>query len=249
MRYTPQKRQTDLYFLASTHKQAEKKPNGGEIGYKSFLWTCRRYVTIQFVERTIGRDERQKMSEVGWSLSVIGFLAASVFFALQWHRVKRRLEREAYIRSFKFPLGATARIGNKYPSLSPQDLESVSHGLRHFFLAHLKSGFATIAMPSQVVSDLWQEFILHEREYQVFMEKAFGRMLHHTAASMPIGDEAEKTDWALCWQHACREEKIDPDAPGRLPLLFALDEKLKIENGLRYRLEGNRFSYDSSSAR
>ena len=37
-----------------------------------------------------------------------------------------------------------------------------------------------------------------------------------------------------CWWHACRDENINPRAPTRLPLLFALDAKLDIPNGFRY---------------
>jgi hypothetical protein len=36
------------------------------------------------------------------------------------------------------------------------------------------------------------------------------------------------------WRYACLEENINPKAPGRLPLLFAIDAKLGIADGFRY---------------
>jgi len=36
------------------------------------------------------------------------------------------------------------------------------------------------------------------------------------------------------WWFACKEENINPRAPTRLPLLFALDAKLRIANGFVY---------------
>lgn len=187
------------------------------------------------------------MSGVVLTLFTIVFLAVSIHFALQWHRVKRRLDREAYIRSFTFPLGAVARVRNKYPHLDSQDMDSVTDGLRHFFLAHLKSDCSVLAMPSQVASDLWHEFVRHEREYLAFAEKAFGRMLHHVPAAKPDAAQSGHPDLHRCWRYVCREENIDPDAPSRLPLLFALDGNLNIESGVRYRVESNGFRHDDTS--
>lgn len=179
-------------------------------------------------------------------LFLVVFLAASVYFSMQWYRLRHRLEREAYIRSFSFPLGAIARVHHKYPTLSRQDLESISHGLRHFFLANLKAGPGTIAMPSKIVSDLWHEFLLHEREYLAFVEKAFGRMSHHTKFAKPQNSGHDEASLRRCWQYVCREEGIDPDAPFQLPLLFALDGKLGVANGFLYEFNGGRLQRDAA---
>jgi hypothetical protein len=37
-----------------------------------------------------------------------------------------------------------------------------------------------------------------------------------------------------CWRYACIEENINPKKPPRLPLLFAIDNKLNIANGFHY---------------
>jgi hypothetical protein len=39
------------------------------------------------------------------------------------------------------------------------------------------------------------------------------------------------------WRYACLEENINPEHPTRLPLLFAIDQKLAIANGNIYSLE------------
>lgn len=110
----------------------------------------------------------------------------------------------------------------------------MAHGLRQFFLAHLKSGHRFVSMPSQAVDDLWHEFILCTKNYDSFCRKAFGRFLHHTPAVSLTDDRAKNEGLRRCWWFACREENIDPRAPARLPLLFALDAKLNVAGGFRY---------------
>ncbi len=89
-------------------------------------------------------------------------------------------------------------------------------------------------MPSQVVDDAWHEFILFTRAYQQYCNKALGRYLHHTPAeamdSPTIAQEGIKRAWRL----ACAKDETDPRAPIILPLLFAIDAQLNIENGFRY---------------
>lgn len=54
---------------------------------------------------------------------------------------------------------------------------------------------------------------------------------------MLSADKQNNTGLRRVWWHACVEENINPRAPTRLPLLFALDEKL--ENGFRYKTDCN----------
>jgi hypothetical protein len=39
------------------------------------------------------------------------------------------------------------------------------------------------------------------------------------------------------WKIACLREKIDPHKPDRLPMIFAIDTLLNIEDGYRYVLD------------
>lgn len=144
------------------------------------------------------------------------------------------LRREAHIRQAELPKGLFEKLRARHPQLSLKDCQLVANGLRQFFLAHLKSGRKFVAMPSQVVDDLWHEFILCTKNYDTFCRQGFGRFLHHTPAVVLTDDRLKNAGLRRCWWFACREENIDPRAPGRLPLLFALDAKLNIAGGFSY---------------
>ncbi|MEY4763579.1 MAG: hypothetical protein RI907_252 [Pseudomonadota bacterium] len=149
-------------------------------------------------------------------------------------RRQLRLRREAYIRHAVLPKGLFEKLMKRHPQLTRKDCQLVAQGLRQFFLAHLNSGLQFVSMPSQVTDDLWHEFILYTRHYEVFCQKAFGRFMHHTPAAVFSSDKAGNEGLRRCWWHACREENIDPRTPSRLPLLFALDAKLHVADGFVY---------------
>ena len=113
--------------------------------------------------------------------------------------------------------------------------------MRQFFLAHLLSGRKFVAMPSQVADDLWHEFMLYSRAYKEFCDTAFGRFLHHTPAiALAAGQRSSNAGLRRVWYWACKEDGIDPRNASRLPLLFALDAKLNIPNGFKYRADCSR---------
>jgi hypothetical protein len=160
-------------------------------------------------------------------------LLLAVLLAVLWSR-HVALRREAYIRGFTLPPGLFAKLREHHPQLTQKDCQLVAHGLRQFFLAHLKSGRQYVSMPSQVADDLWHEFILYTRHYAAFCQGAFGRFMHHTPAVALGADRQNNSGLRRCWWQACREEHIDPRKPTRLPLLFALDAKLGIAGGFTY---------------
>jgi hypothetical protein len=153
--------------------------------------------------------------------------------AVQWRR-KVALQRLEYIRSFELPRGLFERLRKRRPSLTLKDCQLVSHALRQFFLAYAMSGRKFVSMPSQVADDLWHEFILYTKNYESFCRKAFGGFLHHTPAVVLGSDRVANAGLRRCWWYVCREENINPHRPTRLPLLFAIDAKLNIEDGFRY---------------
>ena len=58
--------------------------------------------------------------------------------------------------------------------------------------------------------------------------------MHHTPTEA-LGKKSDRNDGLRrAWFWACRDEAINPRAPTRLPLLFALDAKLAIAGGFRY---------------
>jgi hypothetical protein len=163
--------------------------------------------------------------------ALLGFMLIAAWSKLREHR------REAFIRSFELPRGLFDQLRRRRPELQLKDCQLVAHALRHFFLAHLKSGRRYVSMPSQVVDDLWHEFILFTRNYDAFCRGAFGRFLHHTPAVAVGGSEKADEGLRRTWWWACREDHIPPRQPTRLPLLFAIDAKLGIAGGFVYALD------------
>lgn len=159
---------------------------------------------------------------------------AGILALVLWQRY-RRLARERFIREFALPRGLYERLRKRRPQLELKDCALVARGLRQFFLAYLTSGCRFVAMPSQVVDDLWHEFILYTRAYEAFCGKAFGGFLHHTPAVVLSADKRNNEGLRRVWWQCCREENIDPRRPLRLPLLFAIDAKLGIADGFIYK--------------
>lgn len=151
----------------------------------------------------------------------------------------RNLRRERVIRDYMLPGGLFDALRQHHPHLQLKDCQLVAQGLRQFFLAYHKSGYRYVSMPSQVVDDLWHEFILHTRAYEEFCKKAFGRFFHHTPAAALGASAAAQSDTGLrrTWWHVCHEENLNPRSALRLPLLFALDAKLAIAQGFIYTLD------------
>lgn len=110
---------------------------------------------------------------------VLATLIGALF--VQWRR-RIALQRLEYIRHFELPRGLFERLRRRRSSLTTKDCQLVAHAMRQFFLAYALSGRKFVSMPSQVVDDLWHEFILYTRNYEAFCCRAFGGFLHHTPA-------------------------------------------------------------------
>jgi hypothetical protein len=156
------------------------------------------------------------------------------------------VQRIEHIRRFPLPRGLFERLQKLHPHLTDKDCQLVGKGLRQFFLAYAKSGYKYVSMPSQVVDDLWHEFILYTKHYEIFCRKSFGRFLHHTPAVVLSSSQQSNAGLRRCWWYACQDELINPKKPTRLPLLFALDAKLNIEGGFRYAANCNLLARPSS---
>lgn len=173
---------------------------------------------------------------------IAGFLlvgcAAGIYVGLQASMKPAR--REAYIRTYMFSPTVFAKFHKGRPTLDVKEQQLVARGLRQFFLTFHKGGHRRVAMPSQVVDELWHEFILSTREYETFCEQAFGMFLHHTPAVKLGDDRSDNEGLRRVWWFSCLEENIDPRKATRLPLLFAIDRKLGIANGFVYSLDCRR---------
>ena len=168
-------------------------------------------------------------------LAFVTFVLFIVSLAL-WNQ-RRIARRETFIRNYVLPRGLFDNLRKRRPELDLKECQLAANALRQFFLAYLKSGRKYVSMPSQVADDLWHEFILFTRNYDAFCKGAFGGFLHHTpAVSVGSGSKAD-TGLHVTWWHACKEDHINPRAPTRLPLLFALDAKLGVADGFSYALD------------
>ncbi|MGD0958449.1 MAG: hypothetical protein ABSB19_01445 [Methylomonas sp.] len=152
---------------------------------------------------------------------------------VMWRR-RRRGIRADYIRTYGFPPGLYEKIRKQRPELSLKDCQLVGQALRHFFLAYLQGNRRFVSMPSQVTDELWHAFILYTQHYEIFCSKAFGGFLHHIPAAALSQNRQNNAGLRRIWWLSCREENIDPRKPSRLPLLFAIDNKLKINDGFFY---------------
>ena len=175
-------------------------------------------------------------------LIVGGVAAGAVVYTI---KTRRRLLRDNFIRSYMFPRGLFEKLVRARPGLEVKDQQLVARALRQFFLAYHRGGYRRVAMPSQVVDELWHEFILFTRDYQDFCRAAFGRFLHHTPAISLGGAKRDNEGLRRVWWFSCLEENINPRKATRLPLLFAIDKKLGIRDGFVYELHCGRAPGDA----
>jgi hypothetical protein len=176
------------------------------------------------------------------SIALLGaaFAGGGAAAYLAFSRHTRQLKRESYIRQFVFPSAVLQSLTKTYPHLEEKDQFLVAHALRSYFLVHLRSRDGMVGMPSRAVDVLWHEFILDTKGYHAFCSKAFGDYFHHIPAGRVAYKLSPNDGLRLTWRLACLEENIDPRNATRLPLLFAIDAKLKIPDGQIYDLEETR---------
>ena len=159
-------------------------------------------------------------------------IAAVVLLGLADSR--RRRAREGFIESYRFPPGVRQRVGKRYPHLSEEQLDLVFVALREYFHLCRKARRRLLAMPSQVVDVAWHEFILFTRNYGDFCRRGLGHFLHHTPTEAMANRTMATDGIKRTWRLACLREGIDPKVALSVPLLFAIDRQLGIEDGFHY---------------
>ncbi len=156
--------------------------------------------------------------------------------------------RQQFLDRFDLPAGVMERFLQKRPELNSEQQALVQQGLQQYFRLCVDARGRFVSMPSQVVDELWHEFILFTRLYQKFCERALGRYLHHTPAEAMPAPSTATDGIRRAWRLACRQEGINPKMPERLPLLFALDTQLGIAGGFVYALNCRDAATSSSGA-
>jgi hypothetical protein len=154
------------------------------------------------------------------------------FFGFQTSAQRQR----RFIDTYDFPTGLKSRFAAERPALDVKQQELVFEALRNYFLVCHFAGKNMVSMPSQIVDDAWHQFILFTRDYNDFCAKAFARYLHHTPAEAMQAKTTAQEGIKRAWRLSCKLEGINASAPYKLPLLFAIDDLLKVENGFIYSL-------------
>jgi len=166
---------------------------------------------------------------------VYGVVALAGF--ITWRTVVNR-RRLRFLESYAFPPAIDRRLAAKRPQLTNDQRELVLRALRDWFWMCGRAGHGRmVSMPSQAVDDAWHEFILFTRIYQSFCRNALGRFLHHTPAEAMSAPTSAQDGIKRAWRLACARDKINPKTPQRLPLIFAIDSMLGLEDGFTYTID------------
>ena len=125
----------------------------------------------------------------------------------------RRTSRLRHVQRYHFHKALKTKLSAKCPHLSEPQIELVFQALRQYFHMCNYAGRNMVAMPSQVVDDVWHEFILFTRAYTHFCYRAFGRYLHHTPAEAMQASTIAQEGIKRAWRLACSHENIPPRIP------------------------------------
>jgi len=156
---------------------------------------------------------------------------------LYLYRKLNRLSRLSYLQNYRFHPSLYKKVQKRYPHLNDEQVALVFTALRDYFQLCNQAGNKMVSMPSQVVDVAWHEFILFTRSYKEFCTRALGRFMHHTPTEAMKTPTLAQDGIKRAWKLSCAREKINPTAPDTLPLLFAIDTQLNIEDGYRYLLD------------
>lgn len=81
-----------------------------------------------------------------------------------------------------------------------------------------------LGLPSRAVRQAWASMAQHPG-YEPFCQQLYGRPL-------PVADDA--TRMPRTWEAACHAERVDARRPSHLPVLFLVDQTLRVPGGSRY---------------
>jgi hypothetical protein len=106
----------------------------------------------------------------------------------------------------------------------PQGL--LEAAIRQWFEVHVRRHrrLWPLGLPSVAVRRCWQA-MADDPEYPDFCVRALGCVL-------PVEDDA--TQMPRTWEAACHAERVDARRPSHLPVLFLLDQTLRVMGGLTY---------------
>lgn len=166
-------------------------------------------------------------------------------------RIQKR--REKHIEEYEFPQSIFDSIKIKYNHLSEDDIHLTLTALKEYFLINSRAKNSQIAMPSKIVVLAWHEFILHTKQYSYFCYKSFGHFLHHCPTAsiskdVRVQQKSARNGMRLAWQLSSKSPYTQIEHLS-MPLLFAIDELLKIPDGQFYRLNCSNEDQNSHSTK
>jgi hypothetical protein len=187
--------------------------------------------------------------------------------------------RRDFLKGYVFPESYHLEVMKRYPHLSAQDVNLAFEQLRFYFSICLLKMPSSVAMPSRIVDVCWHIFLCDTRQYKHFCEMFFADFLHHDAwveANLSVQSELTagvtqkdpedlseemKAQQALEFRNHLAAARIyqwsaELEGEGQksmwpaVPLLFRIDEELKIKDGFFYTREVTEFlaKYDLKGA-
>ena len=165
-------------------------------------------------------------------IALIVLAAAAIYY---FYKEKRSKQLD-FITHYQFPSSLARKVNMRYPHLTQSDMNLVFDALRDYFHLCNQAKRKMVSMPSQVVDVAWHEFILFTRNDEYFCRQALGSFLRHTPTEAMRTPTQAQTGIKRAWRLACARENINPETPLHLPLLFAIDARLNIEDGFQYSL-------------
>lgn len=109
----------------------------------------------------------------------------------------------------------------------------VAAAARQWFRIGARRPRAALFQPSVAVEGFCAEFSRHA-DYARFCDEAFGRPRPHVATSFPALAHPTDGPVAALLRTLRLARRDEPDAPGRLPLLFRVDHELAVPGGREY---------------
>ena len=173
------------------------------------------------------------------------FVIIAGFILYSFLTKKKKANQKNFLENYQFPKSLDKKILSIYPHLSNDDLTLVKRELKNYFKIKNIYKPKIFAMPSRVVDVAWHEFILHTRDYDWFCKQAFGHYFHHNPFSKEMSSKDMTESLQRTWVYSCKAERIRPNAPYCLPVLFSIDSALNIPDGNVFSVENMNDSMDN----
>lgn len=154
-------------------------------------------------------------------------------------RIKKVFGKKEFPYDYQFPEIVIKRWKAKeqFSHITPSQFEQAESGLMQFFEV-LYFNKTSVAMVSELVDDLWHEFILHTKEYHKFCDTVFGKYIHHHPNEGHVVYDWSDKDVPQSMLNLYKLAKNSPlNIVKGTPIIFTIDEKCRIENGYKFNHE------------